>query len=209
MVDFEKFMKELAKDRPVLHSEADFQHALGWQIHRANPEQAVRLEYKPRPKLAMYVDLWLPTAGVAVELKYRTRKLKCKARGEEFRLRDQGAHPPSRYSFLNDVQRLEEFLGTVAEVRAGLAVFLTNDAAYWKEPSRRNVVDVEFRLHEGRRIAGEMAWSERAKPGTKKGREAPICVNGNYALKWRDYASVGNGRHAQFRYLAVRVGDGS
>ena len=33
MVDIEKLMKELARDRSVFHSEADFQHALGWQIH--------------------------------------------------------------------------------------------------------------------------------------------------------------------------------
>ena len=209
MVDIEKLMKELARDRSVFHSEADFQHALGWQIHRANPGHAVRFEYKPRAELAMYVDLWLATAGVVVELKYRTRKLECEVGGEPFLLRDQAAGPPSRYSFLKDVQRLENFVSTVPDVRSGLAVFLTNDAAFWKEPSRRNLVDSEFRLHEGRRVAGEMAWSERASDGTKKGREAPIRLTGGYRLRWRDYAGVGLGRHARFRYLAIRVGDGT
>ena len=208
MVDIDKLMKALARDRPVFHSEADFQHALGWQIHRANPGHAIRFEYKPRAELAMYVDLWLATAGVVIELKYRTRKLKCEVGGEPFLLRDQAAGPPSRYSFLKDVQRLEDFVFTVPDVRSGLAVFLTNDATYWKEPSRRNLVDSEFRLHEGRQVAGEMAWSERASAGTRKSREAPIRLTGPYRLQWRDYVSVGNGRHATFRYLLIRVGDG-
>lgn len=155
----------------------------------------------------MYVDLWLATHGVAVELKYRTRKLERKKRGEWFLLRDQGAHPPSRYSFLKDVQRLEECVRTAKEVRAGVAVFLTNDAAYWNKPTRRNVVDAEFRLHEGegRRVSGEMDWSELASPGTKMGREEPIRLRGEYPVQWRDYESVGKGRYAQFRYLTIRV----
>lgn len=84
MIDIDRLMKELAHDRPVFHSEADFQHALGWQIHRSNPQQTVRLEYRPRPESAMYVDLWLASEGVVVELKYRTRKLQCRVRDEQF-----------------------------------------------------------------------------------------------------------------------------
>ena len=124
MIQIDRLMKELARDRPVFHSEADFQHSLGWQIHRTNPEHAVRFEYKPRAELAMYVDLWLATAGVVVELKYRTRKLECEIGGEPFLLCDQAAGPPSRYSFLKDVERLEFFVSTVPDVRSGLgAVF--------------------------------------------------------------------------------------
>ncbi|MDD9996702.1 MAG: hypothetical protein OXQ89_03050 [Rhodospirillaceae bacterium] len=208
MIDIGKLMTELARDRPLFHSEADFQHALGWQIQRANPEYAVRFEYKPRPNLAMYADLWLATVGVVVELKYRTRSLNCEVGGEAFHLRDQRAHPPSRYSFLKDLQRLEEFVRTVKKVRAGLAVFLTNDPAYWKVTSGRQVVDADFRIHEGRQLAGEMVWSERTSPGTKEGSEDPIRLAGEYRVGWRDYASVGTERHAVFRYLAIQVGNG-
>ena len=140
-----------------------------------------------------------------MELKYRTRKLECKVGDEQFHLRDQAAQPPSRYSFVKDLQRLEHFVCTVPEVKAGLAVFLTNDTGYWKQPSRRNVVDADFRLHEGCRLAGEMAWSERAGPGTRKGREAPIRLAGEYPIRWRDYAKLDSARHARFRYLAIRV----
>lgn len=207
MVDIEKLMEELARERPVFHSEADFQHALAWQIHRTNPGHAVRLEHKPRANSAMYVDIWMATVGVVVELKYRTRELDCEVQGEPFLLRDQAARPPSRYSFMRDIQRIEDFVSTVPDVRSGLAVMLTNDSLYWNRPSRRNLVDAEFHLHEGRRVGSEMAWSKRASDGTRKGREATILLTGAYHLQWRDYASVGAGRHARFRYLAIRVGD--
>jgi hypothetical protein len=34
----------LAKQRPIFHSEADFQHAIAWEIHKHLPRASVRLE---------------------------------------------------------------------------------------------------------------------------------------------------------------------
>ena len=47
MLDITHLMNELAHDRLVFHSEADFQHALAWRIHDAMPDCGVRLEYSP------------------------------------------------------------------------------------------------------------------------------------------------------------------
>ncbi len=44
-----KLMADLAAHRPIFHSEADFQHALAWQIHEAMPDCEIRLEW-PYPK---------------------------------------------------------------------------------------------------------------------------------------------------------------
>ena len=205
MLDIEKLMKELAGYRPVFHSEADFQHALAWCIHTEKRNHMVRLEYRPIPRLSMYLDLWLPTVGVAVELKYRTRELDIEVSGESFELRNQAAKPPSRYSFLKDIQRLEHLVSRASNVRSGLAVMLTNDAGYWHETPRGDLVDMDFHIHHGRRLTGEMTWSDRATPGTKKSREEPIRLNGVYDLQWRDYATMESGRNAKFRYLAVQV----
>jgi hypothetical protein len=38
----------LALERPVFHSEADFQHSLAWQLHVADPSVQIRLETRPR-----------------------------------------------------------------------------------------------------------------------------------------------------------------
>ena len=135
MLDITNLMNDLACDRPVFHSEADFQHALAWCIHDAIPDGGVRLEFKPFPAEPMYLDIWLPGIGVAVELKYKTRKLNLLREGESFALRDQSAQDISRYDFLKDIQRLEQ-LRKLPNARVGFTVLLTNDPSYWKHPSR-------------------------------------------------------------------------
>ena len=139
---------------------------LAWRIHKAMPDFGVRLEFKPFPIERMYIDLWLPGIGVAVELKYCTRILNLDHDGESFALRNQSAHDIRRYDFLRDIQRMEQLSA------------LPNDDSYWKHPSRPDTVDAAFRLHDGRRITGEMAWSERAGPGTTKKREQAVRLNG-------------------------------
>jgi hypothetical protein len=50
----------LAQQRLLFHSEADFQHAFAWEIHKRLPQALVRLE---RPVLhenkLLYVDIWV------------------------------------------------------------------------------------------------------------------------------------------------------
>ena len=204
MLNIVGLMNDLARNRPVFHSEADFQHAFGWCIHDAIPNGAVRLEFKPYPDKRIYLDIWLPGIGMAVELKYRTRKLNLLHEGESFALRDQGAQDVARYDFLKDIQRLEQ-LHRLPKAQPGFAALLTNDPTLWNHPSRPDTVDAAFRLHEGRRITGEMAWSESASAGTTKGRKDPIRLNASYDLHWRDYADMGDGDYRRFRYLAVQV----
>lgn len=205
MLDIADVMIELARRRPVFHSEADFQHAFAWCIHRIMLDGDVRLEYKPFPNESVYLDLWLPGVGVAVELKYFTRKFEHEHNGESFTLRDQAAQDIRRYDFMKDIQRLERVSKERGEVRGGFAVLLTNDPSYWQQPSRSNTVDAAFRLQDGRRVSGEMAWSERAASGTTKGREEAIHLDGSYELQWRDYADIGGVRHGQLRYLAAQI----
>ena len=203
-------MQELSNSRPIFHSEADFQHALAWQIHEAIPDSQVRLEYPFRYEdPPMYMDIWLPIERIAIELKYPTRMLELEWGNEEYLLADHGAHPPRRYDFLKDVQRLER---VVAERNAvgGFAVLLTNHPYYWESPTRgwRTSIDAAFRLHEGRNVTGRLEWSERTGIGTMRGREEPIDMIGSYDLHWRDYSRLGLGNNRQFRYLAVSIENG-
>ena len=75
-VDLDEVVSRLGAKRPVFHSEADFQHALGWEIHSSYPGCAMRLEYRAsRCQGRPHVDLWASDEVVtAVELKYKTRK---------------------------------------------------------------------------------------------------------------------------------------
>ena len=102
MLDIDGLMASLADRRKAFHSEADFQHALAWQIHEATPESQVRLEVSVIPVEAqrMFLDIWLPVEGVAIELKYKTRRLELEQDDESFALRDQSAQDQGRYDFL-------------------------------------------------------------------------------------------------------------
>jgi hypothetical protein len=129
MVDIEDVLLSLAKSRPVFHSEADFQHALAWEIHRHLPQASVRLEYKP-PEVTsrMYLDIWvaLGTTRIAIELKYKTRKVKTVVGGEAFDLSNHGAQDLGRYDFLKDIQRLENVCAARRDT-VGYTIMLTND----------------------------------------------------------------------------------
>ena len=134
MLDIQKLMADLSIHRPIFHSEADFQHALAWQIHEVMPDCGIRLEFPPFSDKRMYLDIWLSTSRIAIELKFATRKLECEWNGENFSLRDQSAQDVKRYDFLKDIQRLEQVVMD-GNADAGFAVLLTNDHLYWKEPS--------------------------------------------------------------------------
>ena len=209
MLDVNELMDDLARDRPVFHSEADFQHALAWHIHEAGLDPRIRLERPvewPDSRKRIYIDLWLPGSNIAVELKYLTRKLDFEHEGEGFALRDQSARDVRRYDFLKDMQRLEQ-LSSRPDVRAGLAILLTNDPLYWEDPAphHKETYDADFRIHQGLKKAGRMAWSEFASSGTTKGREEAISLKGSYPLEWEDYSNVKDGAHRRFRYLAVQI----
>lgn len=169
----------------------------------------------------MYVDLWLPGLGVAIELKYATRELECRARASDLRppceaysLRSQAAQDITRYDFVKDVARLERVVDGCPDARRGIAVLLTNNPLYWECSKKKNgkPIDEDFHLHQGRKLRQApdgMDWTEGAKEGTKKGKDVPIVLNGSYpALAWKCYSDLDGDRQARNRtlcYLAVEV----
>ena len=171
MVSIEALLATLAGSRKVFHSEADFQHALAWQIHEAMPDNQVRLEVDVMQveHQRRFLDIWLPVEGVAIELKYKTRGLELEQDDESFALRDQSAQDQGRYDFLRDIQRLELMRSKLEQCKAGYAVLLTNDSSYWKVPTHRDTVDAALRVHEGREVSGALAWS-RGRPERVRGR---------------------------------------
>ena len=165
LTKFHDFLKNLSEGRPVFHSEADFKHAFAWHIHEAEPDLLeIRLEFKPFHDENMYMDIWLRDKegmATAIELKYRTRGLEAEWEGEMFALRSQSAQDTGRYGFVKDISRLERVVCGLESVKAGFAIFLTNDPSYWSSPQRKwkDTNDAAFRIHEGVVIEGEMNWS--------------------------------------------------
>jgi len=204
MLDVHDLLATLASTRPVFHSEADFQHSLAWQLHLMHPTAQIRLE---KPYGRMHIDISSAIEGqrYIFELKYKTHGVSVAVDGESFHLQNHGAQPPSRYDFMKDLARLESIVHPAQPPIRGFAVFLTNDDTYWRSPRTLPGVSADFSIHDGRRVSGQLDWSQNASGGTKKNREEKVSLAAEYALTWRDYSEIGANRHAQFRCLVVPV----
>lgn len=207
MINLDTALQSLSRERPIFHSEADFQHALAWHIHQQHPDARVRLEYRPFPHEPLYLDLWIRNndGALAIELKYPTHELSVECAGERFSLSNHAAQPERRHDFVADIERLERVAGAVPHV-VGYAILLTNVSAYWAPGNLPDAVDAAFRIHEGVELSGSREWSKHAGAGTTKGREKALDLTGSYTMAWHDYSTIGNDQRAgRFRYVLVRV----
>ena len=206
MIEIDAVLSQLSQIRPVFSSEADFQHALAWELQRSNEELDVRLEYRPFPTESKALDVLVRGSELvtAIEVKHLTKALDVTIDGERFVLKSHGAYDIASYDCMKDLVRLERFVtGGVADV--GLLIVLANDSAHWREPRRDGAAYDDFRLTDGRLVSGTLEWGPSAGPGTKRGREAPLSLVGRYDLHWSDYSHVVSGPAGDFRYLVVDV----
>lgn len=205
-IDISGVMAQLAVDRPVFHSEADFQHAFAWAICTRNPRLRARLEIELTTH--QHLDLLLTDADTdqktAVELKYPRAAWTGEDRGEPFNLRAHGAADLVGYDTLKDLQRLESLVDA-GTVQNGLLLMLTNEPAYWKKPASALPTNADaFRIHDGITICGTRDWGPKAGDGTKRGRARPVELRGSYDITWRDYAEL-PGSKGRFRWFAIEV----
>lgn len=207
-MNIQEIMDSLARMRPVFHNEADFQHALAWEL-RERYECKIRLEQRMEidPKRRTYLDILLEKEGrrTAIELKYKMRAIDYMIDGEKFSLANQGAQDIGRYDVLKDLQRLEQMVNrNLAD--EGYLIYLTNDASYYQDPGiEKSTADREFRIHEGRVLTGVLAWSENAGEGTMKGREEAIVLEGSYEMNWRLYSQLDQSSAGSMKSLIVPV----
>lgn len=203
-----QLMSQLALERKVFHSEADFQHAFAWEAHKLLPNSRVRLETRVDTGTKVFhVDCWISggTNDLAIELKYKTCKFAIENKDEKYSLTNHSARDCGRYDFLKDVQRLEHILGPKSDFK-GHAILLTNDSAYWEQARNLHTVDADFHLREGRIVTGELKWGSGASEGTKRGREEAIKLAGSYEVCWSDFSAFEPARKfGKFRYLAIEV----
>ena len=208
--DLTAALSALAEERPVFHSEADFQHALAWTVRGHHQDIDVRLE-RPVPLEGErgHVDIWLRGSGTetVLELKYWTREAHLFVSGEDYELRQQGAQPPSRYDLWKDVARIERLIEH-GWATGGYVAALTNEQSYWNEGGV-GAIDGTFRTHEGNEVLGALAWGPGASAGTMKNREQPIELSGRYVTRWEHYSQPAEGPGGEFRYLLLDVGEAS
>ncbi len=200
-------LESLARKRPIFHNEADFQHALAWEL-REKYDCKIRLEKRIDidPQKRSYLDIWVEhnDRRIAIELKYKMRAVEYIHEGETFTLLNQGAQDIGRYDVIKDLQRLEQMV-KYQIVDEGHLIFLTNDLSYHCNPGmEKSTADRDFRVHEGRVISGSLAWHESTGAGTMKGREEPIFLEGKYKLSWQEYSQLDTSG-GEIKALAVSV----
>ncbi|WP_323885661.1 hypothetical protein [Aeromonas veronii] len=201
-MDIHQILTTALNKRSIFHSEADFQHHLAWEIHRAaNTEVDVRLEFplsSDHSNRWEYCDILVRGATtIGVELKYKTKKLSIEVGSEQFELKQQGAQDLGRYDFLKDICRLESWCEQ-KKIAKGYAILLTNDPSYWLVPKQSNTIDRAFRLHCDV-VQGVLGWESSASEGTTKGREANLVLKNRYSLTWFDTERL------DFKYLLVEI----
>lgn len=207
MISVEKNLTALASQRPVFHSEADFQHAFAWEVHRQLSNASIRLEFPLQlNSKSIHLDIWATQddKGLAIELKYKTRALSVRMNNEQFALTNQSAQDSGRYDFIKDIQRLEQITASQTNT-VGYAILLTNDSAYWTRSRDSRPVDADFRIEEGRTLQGELQWGAGASEGTKRSREKALALRGKYAITWIDYSQPSTESYGKFRYTVVKV----
>ncbi|MFC9329516.1 hypothetical protein [Kitasatospora sp. NPDC057015] len=198
-------MAELARMRPVFHSEADLQHAFARVLWELDPEVQCRLEVRQSTSDGVeHLDLLCITSQgrTAVEFKYIksawSGAVGAGPSGEQYALKPHGAPDVSRRDFVFDVARLESFCARPDQ--NGLALMVTNTSALWREPkpSAKRPRDFEFRLHQGGELAGTLLWGGGDYPPNTR------VLRGTYPLRWQPY-SLQPGAAGEFRYLALFV----
>jgi hypothetical protein len=210
MFDVHAVIQSLAKERPLFHSEADFQHSLAWEIHKQAPNVKLQLEVPFRAlfpsqnlhKDNRHVDILVRDKNqiVGIELKYITREWSpVEISGEMFAPK-QGAR--GRQEFIEDISRLEELVRAPVfkdQQVTGYAVLLTCYTPYWQLP-KGNRPRADMDLHEGLILRDSISF-KRKKVITK------VSLQGCYPCLWRDYNEkpVSNDRFGRFRYLIARV----
>lgn len=194
-------MGDLAKTRPVFHSEADFQHALAWALQDAGC--AVRLEVPwrgdpPIPRIAIVVSK--DGERAALQLEYWQKSASLVHEEEAFELVTEAAQDVVRYDFWKDVSRVERLVAG-GDFGFGCVLVLTNDPSYWR-PTRPGGIDEVFRIFEDHPPRRSMAWS-RLDTGTSKGRKGTITLQADRRCEWSDYAKVG-GQQLRWGWVPIR-----
>lgn len=215
--DIDAFLKS---NDELFFNERDFQmHLAIWLKHSSHAYDDVDVEYYVPYKMLdnyiweneLHLDIVVKKNGeyLPVELKYKTKSVfrKLLRFDEEIKysegrdslqvMKNQGAQDLGMYNFWKDVRRIELVRNCFGRVKGGLAVFVTNDGAYLKEPKCTSNKYL-FSMREG--VHGKQKhWQ---KPDSACAKTHPdFTLEKEYEIKW-DSANVDG---VEFNYCIVTV----
>lgn len=190
----------IASNKKLLFNERDFQTRLAvWLGQSDNSYDDISLEYyvpqatlEPdyiweQEQLRLGIVVEKDGEFVPVELKYKTKNARVslshfgvKLEGLHEVMKNQGAQDHGMYDFWKDVRRIELVRKHFTNVKGGLAVFMTNDEAYTKEPratSNNQAFSMCAGLHDKRKT-----WKD---PKSKSAQSRPdFTLERDYTIEW-------------------------
>ncbi len=147
----------------------------------------------------------------AVELKYATRPVDVKIDrfGEPLRthcliVKNQAASDLIMYNYWKDVRRIEALTQCYPAVKGGVALIVTNNVTYWREP-RTDSGYRAFSTYDGNtRSPGLLQWDTDIAESVRR-THPDFELRGTYPCRWADTAvnarsAVGREK-APFRYM--------
>lgn len=212
--DLEEYMRILSKQRPVFHSEADFQLSLGvllnkkFNVRLEVPYQNIPLNSGHKCPIKIELDILLKhgTQKIGVELKYKTEFGTFLINNESFNLKRHGAQNLGRFDFYDDVRRLQS-LKAKGIIDKGYAIFLTNDHLYWTKAKRSNFSS-QFSMSHGHIVMpnSSLTWLGEPSPGSvgakRTGSALPVVIENEMRFNWIEYSGVDKDA---FKYILVEV----
>lgn len=189
------------KNNELLFNERDLQMHLAIELCKHETDfDGIDVEYYvPNHELKDYthdngvrIDIVVMKDGeyCPVELKYKTNKFERKlSHFDEILTKDadilknQDAHNTSMYDFWKDVLRLELVKTRFKNVKGGLAVFVTNDPRYTKEPKQTSN-HYCFRMNEGRHSTNKQWKNENSRCAENR---PSFTVNKEYVIEWHEF----------------------
>lgn len=218
MIELDNILNELAKHRPIFHSEADFQFALAWEIKKEYGENVeIRMErpYVLKDK-KIEVDITLcfeKEKNIGIELKHITKEYSYpshenqKTSEEVFNLKEHAATNLSRYDFYADISRLED-LNKPKYIDYGYVIFLTNNSSYKKDTSgmaKQFTMSCKHTIEPKTYNWDYTTWQNdntdtKKEKSVGKRRTHSIDIKGKYSCEWKRY-----GENHGFEYLCLKV----
>ncbi len=198
-------LKELAKERPLFHSEADFQHAFAMKFMQISNPKQIRLERRfiTENKKQFELDMFVQTKNskIGIELKYPQHKYETTFNEETFILKSHNNPGGNRYSFLYDIYRLEQ-LKESKIINEGYAILLTNVSKFHLDVKEKGRLE-KLHLSKGRTIkAGEtIEFNKTSKSPITPIKFPPFTFSKTYSeFTWEVYDESN-----KFKYLIVEV----
>lgn len=215
--DIDAFLKN---NDELFFNERDFQmHLAIWLKHSAHAYDDVDVEYYVPYKMLdnyiweneLHLDIVVKKNGeyLPVELKYKTKSVskqllrfdeeaKNPEGGELLQvMKNQGAQNLGMYNFWKDVRRIELVRNRFERVKGGLAVFVTNDGTYLKEP-KSSSNNYRFSMTEG--VHGKQKHWQMPDSACVK-THPDFTLEKEYKIKWNSANADG----VEFNYCIVTV----